>query len=115
MAGFAAQRLRPRRKGRRSPRGPRWHKSRDFLNASRFLLMVKYDADSLARFMRRFARLETAVHTLVRRHRDAIARVAAALLRHGELGWLEIEALVPLRRWPAHWKRPDLSLRREQK
>jgi hypothetical protein len=51
---------------------------------------------------------------MVRRHTDAIARVAAALMRNGQLDFREIESLVPLRRWPQTRNRPNTSIQRDQ-
>jgi hypothetical protein len=114
MAGFEAQRLRPRRKGQRSPRNqPSYRRSMDNKKA---VWLVFEAAKHLGRSspFPLYYRLLKMTRGLVRRHRDDIARVAGALLRHGELQWDDIESLVPLRRWPAAWPRDDVSLRPEQ-
>jgi hypothetical protein len=64
--------------------------------------------------LRRRDRLLQATKVLVRRHRQAIARVATALLLLDELDWPELEALVPLRRWPAAWQRPNVQVQHKQ-
>jgi hypothetical protein len=113
MAGYTAQRLRPRRKGQRSPRNQQGYRaSRDMLNAWRALKGVR--SHTPFDLLRRHDRLLQATKVLVRRHRQAIARVATALLRLDELDWLELEALVPLRRWPAGWPRPDVRVQLKQ-
>jgi hypothetical protein len=43
-----------------------------------------------------------------------VACVAEALLRCDELDWRQVEALVAPRRWPGHWQRPTVEMRREQ-
>ena len=113
MAGYAAQKLRPWHKGQRSTRHG-YRNTRDHSQALQHLREAEKHCPETGDRSRRHARLLQATKTLVRRHKSAIARVAEALLRLEELDWLKIEALVPLRRWPADRPRPIAQLQHKQ-
>jgi hypothetical protein len=113
MAGYAAQRRRPRLKGQHSPRHREgYHTSGDMLRVWRSLgELTTANHNHAWRLHRRLVR---ATDALVRRHRDAISRVAAALLVLDTLDEQQIEALVPLRRCPPNWARPTVLMESAQ-
>ena len=105
MAGYAAQPLRPRHKGQHSPRRRQGYRgSGDMMNA--YLHLTHH--------WHLHTRLLQMTKTLVRRHKSAIARMAEALLRLDELDYQQVEAVIPLGRWPANRPRPTVTVRREQ-
>jgi hypothetical protein len=111
MAGHAAESLRPRVKGQRRRAWQGYRGSGDSSLAWWNLKMMP--ADSALR-RRRHARLRLATDALVRRHRVAIARVAEALLTLDSLDDRQVEAVIPVRRLPVGWYRPEVRVRREQ-
>jgi hypothetical protein len=112
MAGFRAQRRRPRPKGQHSLRHPQGYRgSPDMRRVWWSLSEITTVGQDI---IRRHDRLLKATDALVGRHRAAIARVAQALLTLDTLDEWQIEALVPLRRWPESWQRPTILVSREQ-